>query len=231
VKFIQKAAEPPRLRRWKKANAQAPEQLRYANVPGPAREELRNRLLREQGYLCAYTMRRIETISDGHIEHISPQSRHPEKDVAYDNMLYCFPGAQQTQCDFGALKKSGEDVTAANFVSPLDRACEARFSYGLSGEAKATNAADAAALGTIGILNLNHKELVELRRSAVRGLPLFRKAAKAISAAKARRLVRDIMHADGAGHFEPFCIAVRHVAEAYAKQSESRADRVKRAAR
>ncbi len=231
MKFIRKAAEPPLLRRWKNANAGAAHQLNYANIPGPAREELRIRLLLEQGYLCAYTMRRIEAIGNGHVEHILPQSRHPEKDVDYDNIVFCFPGAQQAQCDFGALRKSGKDVTPANFVSPLDRACETRFSYGFGGEAKAANAADAAAQGTIDVLNLNHKELVELRRSAVRGLPLFRKAAKAISAAKARRLAREVMQANNAGHFEPFCIAVRQVAELYAKHSESRAARLRGAAR
>jgi uncharacterized protein (TIGR02646 family) len=227
VKFIQKAAEPPLLRRWKKANAGTAHQLNYANIPGPAREELRIRLLHEQGHLCAYTMRRIEAIGDGHIEHISPQSRHPEKDVDYDNMLFCFPGAQRAQCDYGALRKVNEDVMSANFVCPLDRSCEIRLSYGFNGEVKAASASDAAALHTIELLNLNHSELVALRRSAVQGLLLFRRAGRVISATKARRMAREVMQANGAGHFEPFCVAVRQVAELYAKQSESRAARLR----
>jgi uncharacterized protein (TIGR02646 family) len=231
VKFIQKAAEPPLLRRWKKANAGAAHQLSYANIPGPAREELRIRLLHEQGHLCAYTMRRIDAIGDGHIEHISPQSRHPEKDVDYDNMLFCFPGALRAQCDYGALRKVNEDVTPVNFVCPLDRSCETRLSYGLNGEVKAASASDAAALHTIELLNLNHSELVALRQSAVRSLLLFRRVGEAISAAKARRLAHEVMRANMAGHFEPFCVAIRQVAELYAKQSESRAARLRHAPR
>ncbi len=229
MKFIDKAGEPPLLRQWKKANADASQLLRYANMTGPAKEELRNCLLREQGHLCAYTMQRIETVEDGHIEHILPQSRHPDKDVDYDNMLFCFPGAQEKRCDFGALKKADRDVTSVNFIRPLDRSCETRLSYGLNGEAKAASAADAVARQTIEILNLNHGELIELRRSAVRGLLFFRKADKAISAAKARQLVREVTRRDKAGHFEPFCIAIKQVAESYAKQSEARAARLKQA--
>lgn len=231
MKFIQKADEPPLLRRWKKANAGAPHQLNYANIPGPARKELRTRLLREQGHLCAYTMRRIDAIDDGHVEHISPQSRHPEKDVDYDNMLFCFPGAQRVQCDYGALRKVNEDVTPVNFVCPLDRSCETRLSYGLNGETKAASAGDAAALHTIELLNLNHRELVALRGSAVRSLLLFRRIGKAVSAAQARRLAHEVMQANGAGHFEPFCIAIRQVAELYAKHSELRAARLRNASR
>lgn len=66
---------------------------KYEAVP-----ELRKALLEEQGYLCAYCMRRIpirDTNSNEstRIDHILSRTKHPELQLNYSNMVVCCPGA------------------------------------------------------------------------------------------------------------------------------------------
>ncbi|TAD96752.1 MAG: TIGR02646 family protein, partial [Bacteroidetes bacterium] len=49
-------------------------------------KELRDSLLRDQKYICAYCMRRISE-DDMKIEHFRSQSTHPDLDLDYRNML------------------------------------------------------------------------------------------------------------------------------------------------
>jgi uncharacterized protein (TIGR02646 family) len=223
VRFIEKQAEPADLRRWKWVNSGLPQTLSYANIPADASTELRETLLREQGYLCAYTMIRTPSSNKGHVEHIWPRSRAPTKELEYANMVYCFPGAGAERCAFGAHYKDDFEVTNDNFIAPTHRACETRLAYELSGKVKASSEADYAATQTVAILNLNHKELVALRQAAIRSQRIFRKAAKPLSAREARKLAVDVMQRDGTGMIAPFCVAIKQVAERFAAQREARA--------
>ena len=51
------------------------------SVPG-----LKNALLKEQGYLCAYCMKKI-SLQEAQVEHFLPQATYPEEDLKYMNML------------------------------------------------------------------------------------------------------------------------------------------------
>jgi uncharacterized protein (TIGR02646 family) len=196
--------------------------LSFTNIPADALTELRETLLREQGYLCAYTMIRIASNNKGHVEHVCPRSRAPAKELEYTNMVYCFPGAGVERCTFGAHCKDDFEVTNENFVAPTHQACEARFAYEVSGEVKASSEADYAATHTVAILNLNHKELVALRQAAIRSQRIFRKAAKPLSAREARKLAAYVMQRDGTGMIAPFCVAIKQLAERFAEQREAR---------
>jgi uncharacterized protein (TIGR02646 family) len=222
VRFIEKQAEPPLLRKWRWDNSGLPQTLGYANIPADALAELRETLLREQGYLCAYTMIRAPSSNRVHVEHIWSRSHAPTKELEYTNMVYCFPGAGAERCAFGAHRKDDFEVTNDNFVAPTHRACEARFAYEVSGEVKASSEVDYAATRTVTILNLNHKELVALRQAAIRSQRIFRKAAKPLSAPEARKLAVDVMQRDGTGMIAPFCVAIKQVAERFAAQREAR---------
>jgi uncharacterized protein (TIGR02646 family) len=223
VRFIEKEAEPALLRRWKWDNSGLPQTLSYANIPAGALAELRDALLREQGYLCAYTMIRIPSSNKGHIEHVWPRSRAPEKELEYTNMVYRVPGSDAARSEFGAHCKDDFEVTRDNFVAPTHRACETRFAYDLSGGVKASSKTDSAAIQTVAILNLNHKELVAQREAAIRSQRVFRRAAMPLSATEARKLGARIMQRDGAGKIAPLCIAIRQVSERFAEQREARA--------
>ena len=82
----------------------------YRNTPGVDYQsipELVESLLKEQGYICAYCMRRIPhrdklykkdgikyvlTDEAHRIEHVLSRDNHPDKKLDYNNMVVCCPG-------------------------------------------------------------------------------------------------------------------------------------------
>ena len=77
------------------------------NAVYEATPDLRASLLEEQGYICAYCMRRLP-VKDGtidarsKIEHIMSQENHPELQMNYSNMVICCPGKindDELHCD------------------------------------------------------------------------------------------------------------------------------------
>ena len=77
--YIQKGKEPASLTAYKK---QA-----HAYYDGCNKDDIRENLLREQGYLCAYCMRRIEK-EKMKIEHWDPEDNLTELErLDYSNML------------------------------------------------------------------------------------------------------------------------------------------------
>lgn len=86
----------------------------YESIP-----ELRKSLLQEQGYICAYCMRRIphkdkNSNEDSRIDHILSRDNHPDKKLDYTNMVMCCPGAisKEFHCD---KLKSEQDITFSLF--------------------------------------------------------------------------------------------------------------------
>ena len=87
---IKKGREPRELTGYK--NIKDRPLPTYEDLPHDVKTEVLRCLLEEQGYLCAYCMRRIDE-SDATIEHIKPQnicSRMEKLD--YHNMLAVCPG-------------------------------------------------------------------------------------------------------------------------------------------
>jgi len=222
VKFKKKEGEPPRLRQWRLENQPTPQVLSYENMPGDVRSELRERLLAEQGFLCAYTMLRIKNTVRGHIEHILPRSRVPERAIDYNNMVYCHPGEDSPRCSYGAHAKDGALPNPGIFVSPLDPNCESRFAYRLTGEIVARPATDTAAVRSIETLNLKGDTLKNMRRAAILQLPIFRHAPGRLSASEARKRASALLRTDGRGMFAPFAPALHQFIAAYAKRKEVR---------
>jgi uncharacterized protein (TIGR02646 family) len=165
-------------------------------------------------------MLRIKNTIRGHIEHILPQSRVPERAIDYNNMVYCHPGEDSPRCRYGAHAKGGALPTPGIFVSPLDTNCESRFAYRLSGEIVARLATDTAAVQTIEILNLKDDTLKNMRRAAILQLPIFRHALHRLSASEARKRASALLRIDGLGMFAPFAPALHQFVAAYAKRKE-----------
>jgi len=234
MRSITKAAEPVELRNWKQSMQNTPQNMTYGNLPGDVRDEIKKHLLREQGYLCAYTMLRLEDVGDCHIEHVQPQNAAPALDLDYANMAACFPwNGGDTSHGYGAPVKAGQVVVFnGNFVSPHSNNCENRFVYDADGGVRACDG-DNAARQTIEILELDHSTLAELRRSAIEahGLSLRRKSTRSArnlkSAAEARRFAAEVMQSRNGGELQPFCVALSQVAIEYAVKEEARAQRMR----
>lgn len=218
MRRIIKGQEPEELRLWKEANAEVPENLIYKNMP---KGEAKHQMLAEQGYLCAYTMQRIATPDDCQIEHLVPRSQEPQDpllQITYSNLLVCTPSnrpghrPRRGQCPFGAEAKDQTRIYEnINFVSPLREDVEHRFRYAVDGSVTHMDN-DGAAASTIGILRLNHEQLVDLRKAAIEERVLDVE----MSAEEASTLSEMIMVGGPMGRVPEFCLAISHAAAWYA---------------
>ena len=112
MRAITKGAEPRELTHYRSQP--------HAYFDGAPKESLRLALAKEQGYLCAYCMRRIKATHNGmKIEHFRAQDTHPELALSYRNMLgVCNGGEGQERnlqhCD---SHKGNRAIT----IDPLDK--------------------------------------------------------------------------------------------------------------
>lgn len=135
------------------------------------RPKLKEELLKEQKYICAYCCARIAA-EDSHNEHIEP--RHPQKGVSrrspdYTNLVAsCFGFQGEATCG----PKKGNEYDETKFVSPLNPECEEKFSYMPNGKISGD-------VYTIDLLNLNSYKLRKAREAKyMERLPLDKETIK-----------------------------------------------------
>lgn len=158
-----------------KKNSEPREWLKYRNTPGVDYQsipELVDSLLEEQGYICAYCMRRIPckdrlykkdgktfvlTNEDHRIEHMQSRENHEDKKLDYSNMVICCPGhiGNEEHCD---RLKDNKDIT----FSPLDANFIATLSYKMDGAIVSSNESYDKEINEV--LNLNTPILKENRK-------------------------------------------------------------------
>ena len=160
-----------------KKNPEPREWLEYRCTPGVDYQsfpELVDSLLEEQGYICAYCMRRIpckdrlykrngktyvHTNEDHRIEHMLSRENHDDKKLDYSNMVICCPGhiGNEDHCD---RLKDNKDIS----FSPLDPHFIATLSYKIDGEIVSSEDKYNNELNDV--LNLNTPILKENRKNA-----------------------------------------------------------------
>jgi uncharacterized protein (TIGR02646 family) len=230
MKRISKTNAPPALLDWIQQNKNL--NCTYDDLLGtPAHIALKAQLLKEQGYLCAYTGLRISA-DTSHVEHLKPQTKCVDlEDVEYRNVVACFPkdGGDKSQ-GFGAPFKGGW-WNEAEFVSPCQEDCERRFSFNWSGIVAPTLTDDQAALKTIEIIGLNKDpqdnpetqpgryHLQDRRRDAIKGLFRFGKNSrtKSLTQAEAKRILRAIVQPNQSGQLTEFCFVFEQLLPRYIK--------------
>ena len=153
MKPIQKSKEPASLLTHRKQI-----HANYDNYPD--KDELRDYLLAEQGYICCYCMQRIkkETMK---IEHWQPQSKYPEKQLDYQNLLAACQGnsgkpKQLQHCD---THKSEQEMT----LNPLKLTESIKY----SGNGRIYSDAPNIEQEINDILNLNTQTLVNNRAEII----------------------------------------------------------------
>ncbi len=138
--------------------------------------ELRDALLEEQGYICAYCMRRIpakdvKVDATSKIEHIKSQEERPDLQLNYTNMAICCPGNlnDEPHCD----KLKGRNSVSFNLHTP---ALQQSITYAsLDGTISSSNHTWNKEMNEL--LNLNHGLLKANRKEALSGVIEFLKAA------------------------------------------------------
>jgi len=213
MRKIAKTHAPAVYRHWVRDNAAGPGNS-YAAMPGPVKQCLKDRLLEEQGFLCAYTGLEIHDATS-HVEHLKPQSRcRRGEDVDYRNLVACFPkDGGDTSYGYGAPVK-GSWWDAALFVSPLSVECGQRFSFAWSGHVRAFPDGHQAATETIDRLGLDRPALCKLRRQAIDSFFGF-SSANPITETDARRLLQEIEKPNAEGRLRSFCFLLRQMLERY----------------
>lgn len=222
MRSITKGTECKELRSWKRLNATSPQNIHYNNLSGPIKDAMISKLAKEQGGLCAYTMKQLASQNGkllAHIEHILPRSLHPGQSVVWGNLVACVP-QPNVSCDFGAKLKDDYDPATKPFVNPTLGGAGVQFRFRESGEVEGLTPA-AAATADEKVLNLNHADLIHDRVGKIRGA-LDQKP----TATQARHRAQELRKFDKHGALEPYCEAVAQVLEAYALRLEKRATRV-----
>lgn len=132
----------------------------YSSIP-----ELRDALLNDQGYICAYCMNRIGK-NNSKIEHIKSQSpnKYPELQLEYSNMVICCKGKTKNEahCD---TSKGDEDISFDIFSDSFFNTISYKSS---DGEILSTNTVYNKEINKI--LNLNHKTIKINRFSVLDGV-------------------------------------------------------------
>ena len=130
MRYIEKGEEPRSLTEYK--------QKKDAYFDGyPYKDHIRERLLKEQGYLCGYCMRRLNSVKDVKIEHLLPQSKlkeDPKEALNYKKMIGVCYGNQNTARDKRALTCDAHRGNADLTVTPLSKTCIAQIKYRSNGE-------------------------------------------------------------------------------------------------
>jgi uncharacterized protein (TIGR02646 family) len=208
MKYIRKQGAPHEYRTWCR-DVRGTDKEEYHEIPRDTKAVILAALVNEQGGLCAYTMKRIDVYSS-HIEHIKPEwlcrDERRGSDLAYDNMLSCFPReGMRRSCRYGAQKKDSW-WDPALFVSPLHQACEKRFRFNIEGEISVMGK-NRAAQKTIEVLALNHPTLTEDRRRAIHEFIFGEKGDDPLSKSQADQLKQGLCSRSN-GCFVEFCTAI-----------------------
>lgn len=175
MRYIRKGTEPEELTRQRQLLAATPGvDDYYEALPGSTKDAVRAQCLQEQANLCAYTMIRIDA-DRTHLEHMYP--RRPESSspqdrleaVDYSNIVACYPGPGDDHPRFGAVQKSNWPAPHERylFLRPTVPTVEERLRFEKDGRVSPSSSGDQTATVTIQRLDLNHRDLVHLRRSAI----------------------------------------------------------------
>jgi len=147
----------------------------YGTFSGTPRIETWNYLLAEQDYLCAYCGRELNAgRTDSHIDHFWPQAHFKNMDLEYSNFFASCgpPGLPRAQRVMPRTRgdTKGNWFDEEHHLLPSDPQCEAHFQYGQTGEIRAFDEEDVAAVNMIRVLNLNERSLTLERRAIIKAL-------------------------------------------------------------
>ena len=228
MKYIRKKGCPHGYASWCR-DVRGTNMEDYRQLGEAVKKPLLEALIKEQGSICAYTMKRIDK-ETAHIEHIKPESlcrvEAKGSDLAYDNLVACFPRAgMKAKYRYGAQQKDNWWADDGRlFVSPLHNFCEKRFCFKLNGGIVPANA---AAKKTITVLKLDHATLCEERSLVLNEFIYGPSGQDALSAASAKRAIDQVCRPGPGGNFREFCVAIRDGLIEYSKFLEKLAKKKK----
>ena len=202
MRKIDKGKEPKEWKKYRKTtNAE------YQAIP-----ELRDSLLKEQGYICAYCMRRIpirdqNSNESSRIDHIQSRTKYPKLELSYKNMVVCCPGAIDSDnpqkgkySNFHCDKSKGENDIS---FRPFDLSFISTLKYkSKDGTIESSN--DKFNKEIKNTLNLNNAFLKANRLQTLKGI-LDCLSKKKLKESKIKELLESWNKKDDKGMYKPYC--------------------------
>lgn len=207
----------------KKARNEPKDVVAKRATPGSSFDDLpkaplRQALLQEQGFICAYCMQRLKDEGNStKIEHWSPRTKENEKD--YMNLLaVCYGNEGKLPTEYHCDKLKGSTPIT---ISPLKAICEQLVKFDPGGNIYSEDANIETELKTI--LGLNRQNLVDERAKLLdRVKEAIQKTAKTNPDAKIKKSDLTAMLQDWqalkSGEYEPFCqVAISYIQKKIAR--------------
>jgi uncharacterized protein (TIGR02646 family) len=169
------------------------------------KDELRLKLLEEQGYICCYCMSRIQTPTQDKmkIEHWQSQAEFSDLQLNYKNLLASCRGNEGSDSkDFHCDKRKSDEKLTFN---PMDKIMVEQLIFGRFGNIFIKN--DGLQNDLDNVLNLNADSLKIQRESIYKGVTLFLKkefGGKPPSKAVLNRALKQWNEKNN-GQYKPFC--------------------------
>ncbi|MXY39275.1 MAG: TIGR02646 family protein [Rhodospirillaceae bacterium] len=172
----------------------------YDNYPDKV--SLRRALASEQRGLCCYCMGPIRPEASAmKIEHWRCQSRYPDEQLDYNNLLgACMGGEGRSQRRQHCDTRKGDRDLLWNPAEPV-HAIESRVQYGADGTIESDNETLDSQLNEI--LNLNLALLKQNRKSVLDAVLQWWKRRKPVPRHRIERQIRRLAPADGS--LDPYC--------------------------
>jgi uncharacterized protein (TIGR02646 family) len=202
MRYIRKGAEPQGLVQYRLT-----EGATYGSLPQEVKDELREQLAREQGYLCCYCMQRIRPAPDGmKIEHWAAQT-HPatsHRQLEWKNLLgACKGGEGSPQRDQHCDTRKGDTPITVN---PTEERCERLLRFLADGTIESDERSIHDNLNQT--LNLNQALLKNNRKATLTAFldAMARKhSGTTWSAAALEKELADLQQPNAGGMLLPYC--------------------------
>lgn len=210
MKFIQKTSPPDDYTNWCQGQEQIGVNFNYGSLQNPQKRSLHTALLEDQGFICGYTMKRVDR-QTSHIEHIKPQhiceQEGPGIDLDYWNLIAAYPReGMKSNCRYGAqFKDRWWGNNGDNFHSPVKIYCELKFIFNLDGEIFPTDNQREDTINTINVLKLDDPELTNDRKLAINA---FIYEDQPLTPEQVNEAIDAIWQPNDEGVLWEFCIAI-----------------------
>ena len=182
VKQINKNGAPQWFEQWKtdfvEANSRQPHyKVDFAVNDSDGierRRKLREALIKEQGKICCYCMRRISNNS-AHIEHFYPQESYQDRDLLYENMFASCNGEATPILEDEHCGHRKNNWFRDDMLSPTDIEVEKVFKYSANGKISAVRnrTSSNVAQDMIHNLGLDSFHLERDRKQAIQASEVF----------------------------------------------------------
>ncbi|MEH2400614.1 retron system putative HNH endonuclease [Nostoc sp.] len=212
MKYINKSEEPENFTDWKEL-ANEDWKPSWNNFSKPQTTDVHNSLLKEQGFICCYCGRQINT-DNSHFEHLKPRTTYPQLALDYTNILASCQKdtVRKEPLHCGKIKDKWYDKNL--MISPLDVNCAEFFRYTEDGQILSTELPEkkVAADITIDKLGLNIDKLKKMRSKAIEGIL---EGFEELTDGERQKLLHGFCQPNINGHYEEFCAAIIYLLNNY----------------